>query len=112
MTMTAQQSRAFERSSFFRRTMAKQENLFEKGMSMLKSIWVEEKTQLAAIWAAPDADEFVNKIKQVTPKADAKLVEDTIKAFEGDETLVKRVSEVVAFNRTAKAELAAQAKLH
>ncbi len=80
--------------------------LWYQGMNLLQRIWAEESATLAAIWAAPDADEFAQKIQMVTPAADAKLIEETISAFTPDEKLAKKVSKVVADNRQAKQELA------
>lgn len=93
-----------------REAKAQAQTIWQNGMDLLKSIWNEEKVTLAALWAAPDADEFAAKIQQVTPKADSKLVEETIAAFIPDSKLAEKVSETVAANRKAKAELKELAK--
>lgn len=104
--LTVEQSRAWERSSNFRATVkAAGKTAWQNGMDLLKQIWAEEKAKRDTLWAAPDAEDFARHIQQVTPKADAKLIEETIEAFTPDAKLAEKASKVAAENRQAKKEL-------
>jgi len=109
--MTAEQNRAFERSSAFRAMVVRAgKAAWQTGMDLLKQIHAEEKEKLNAVWSAPDADEFASKIKQITPPVDTKLIEETMSAYEGDKSLAKKIHAIVEDNRHAKKELAELAK--
>ena len=86
--------------------------LWANGMNLLLSIHREEKKKLAAIWDAPDADEFAEKIKTpISTKANTKLIDATIAELSAETVpLAEKVSSVIADNAKAKAELKALSK--
>lgn len=103
--------RAYERSSAFKMSCrAGGQAAWQTGMDLLKQIWIEEKAKLAAIWAAPDADEFAQKISDTQAKV--KLEKELSEMEVSTKREKKKTDDFFSpkARALAKAELAAQAK--
>lgn len=106
--------RAWERSSSFKTTArAMRDTLWQTGKDLLAQIHGEEKTVLAAIWDAPDADEFAKKIQDANVKATLqRKLEREFAEIETTQVTVKRLTNdffTPEARDRAKAELAALA---